>query len=260
MRSLASSRADHGAPDALAIGKRLLPPSEEQATDPGPPLATGLTLEAWIDHAEPGGEATEHQIVIRNIHGTHAADGCPEPFALRARCETTGSTRLFLVERISGLRARRAGPSMTRAEDIAMWLRVESGLLHQRDIERLTGLRRRAQEEAESLDQPGRDRRWVEPTAIRIETTRDDAPMARRIEEMLLLSWDPGPDGAPAVIYVAKDAEARRGRAVRIAPGGDAPNRLLMLQAPAGTAIPVAEVPHWVAGLPQRRTVMAAAQ
>lgn len=257
LRTLAASRDQDEPCDATVVSAGPFRPSEEPTIDPGPLLAAGLTLEAWIDYAESDGETVEHHIIIRNIHGVHAADGCPEPFALRARSETTGALLLFLVDRIQGLRARRHGPCMMRAEDIAMWLRVESALLHRRDIERLTGLRRRAQEDAEALDQPGRDRRWVEPTPVRIETTRDDAPMARRTEDMLLLSWDPGPDGSPAVIYVSKDADARRGRAVHIAPGGLASSRLLTLQAPPGS-LAVTDVSRWVARLPARRVAAAA--
>lgn len=258
LRTLASGRAPAVASESMAVTPQA-PPADDDVADAGPLLATGLNLDAWIDHEGPDGDIAERHLVIRNLHGRHAPDGCPEPFAVRARCEETGRMRLVAVDRIRGLRARRHGPCMTRDEDIAMWLRVESGLLHQRDIERLTGLRRRAQDEADAVDQPGRDRRWVEPTPVRIETTRDDAPLARRIEDMLLLSWDPGPDGRPAVIYVAKEADARRGRAVRIGSGGDAPNRLMMLQAPPGN-LAIADVPRWVAGLPPRRTVLAAAQ
>ena len=215
-------------------------------------LAQGLTLEAWIDYAEPDGVSTGRRISIRAILGNHAADGCPMPTQLRAWCHRDARLRSFDVACISALRASPGGTEMRRTEDIAMWLRVESALLHARDVERLNGLRRRAQHEAEAAaPEAGAARRQVRPTPVRIETTRDDAPMARRIEDLYLLSWEAGPGGTPVVIFVAKDPDARRGRAVRIAPAGEAPNRLLMLQAPPGGAR-VLDVPHWVALLPAR--------
>ena len=86
---------------------------------------------------------------------------------------------------------------------------------------------------------------------MRIETTRDDEPLARRIEDLLLVSYDAGADGAPVMIYVARDGDARRGRPVRIAPTGGAATKLLMLQSPPGGK-PVGDVASWVARLSQR--------
>ncbi len=218
----------------------------------GQVLAQGLALDAWVDYADGETVTPDRRITIRTILGEHAADGCATPTQLRAWCHSDEHLRLFDVARIQALRASRTGAALRRPEDIGMWLRVESALLHPRDVERLNALRRRAQDEVEAAPvEPGAARRFVRPTPVRVETTRDDEPLARRIEDLFLLSWDAGPGGSPVVIYVAKDAEARRGRAVRIAPGGAAPNKLLMLQTPPGGA-QVLDVPRWVAQLPAR--------
>lgn len=230
-------------------------PGAERGSAPQPAaqvLAQGLALDAWVDYAEGGSVTADRRITIRTILGDHAADGCAVPTQLRAWCHSDDHLRLFDVAGIQALRASRTGAALRRPEDIGMWLRVESALLHPRDVERLNALRRRAQDEAEAAPaEPGAARRFVRPTPVRIETTRDDEPLARRIEDLFLLSWDAGPGGAPVVIYVAKDADARRGRAVRIAPGGAVPTRLLMLQTPPGGA-QVLDVPRWVAQLPAR--------
>ena len=104
-------------------------------------LAQGLTLDAWIDYAEPDGVSTGRRISIRAILGNHAADGCPMPTQLRAWCHRDARLRSFDVACISALRASPGGTQMRRTEDIAMWLRVESALLHARDVERLNVLR-----------------------------------------------------------------------------------------------------------------------
>jgi hypothetical protein len=215
-------------------------------------LAQGLALDAWVDYADGEAVIPDRRITIRTILGERAADGCAMPTQLRAWCHSEEHLRLFDIGRIQALRATRTGAALRRAEDIGMWLRVESRLLHARDVERLNTLRRRAQDEVEATPaEPGAARRFVRPIPVRVETTRDDEPLARRIEDLFLLSWDAGPGGSPVVIYVAKDPEARRGRAVRIAPGGAAPNKLLMLQTPPGGA-QVLDVPRWVAQLPAR--------
>ncbi len=219
---------------------------------PASVLAQGLALDARVDYAEADGISTDRRITIRTILGEHDAEGCAVPTQLRAWCHRDEHLRVFDLARVVALRASRTGAALRRAEDIAMWLRVESALLHPRDLERLNALRRRAQAEAEAAaPEPGATRRFVRPTPVRIETTRDDEPLARRIEDLYLLSWEAGPGGTPVVIYVAKEPAARRGRAVRVAPGGAAPNKLLMLQTPPGGA-QVLDVPRWVAQLPAR--------
>jgi len=220
--------------------------------DAGIVLAQGLALDAWIDDSKDDDASNERRVTIRAIHGHRDGEGCAVPMRLRGWCHREDGLRLIDVARIRSLRASQFGTALRRPADIGMWLRVEAGLIHARDVERLNALRRRAQEDAEAAQaEPASTRIWVRPTAIRIETTRHDEPLARRIEDLLLLSWDAGPGGLPIMIYVAKEPDARRGRAVSIAPDGHAPNKLLMLQAPPGGAH-VLDVPRWVAQLPRR--------
>lgn len=228
------------------------PSQPRRSTDLGPVLADGLTLDAWIDYAEGDAPPAERRITIRTIYGGRTPDGCAVPAMLRAWCHQRQDSRMFATSCIRALRATRFGAALARPDDIAMWLRCESGLLHARDAKRLAAMRRRAQEEMDGADPiPARARHWVEPTPVRIETTRDDEPLARRIEDLLVVSYEAGADGAPVLIYVARDADVRRGRAVRVAPAGAAATRLLMLQSPPG-GTPVSDVPGWVARLPQR--------
>lgn len=238
----------HSAPSSRTSSS----PRTEAGLEASTILAQCLTLDAWIDDGPEGDASGERRVTIRAIHGYRGGDGLAVPMRLRGWCHREDGLRLIDVARIRGLRASQFGAVLHRPADIGMWLRVEAGLIHARDVERLNTLRRRAQDEAEAAQpEPTTRRIWVRPVSVRIETMRDDEPLARRIEDLMMLSWEAGPDGMPSVIYVAKDADARRGRPVSIAPCDTAPNRLLSLQAPPGGAH-VLDVPRWVAGLPRR--------
>jgi|GEM_PF-5681232 len=232
------------------------PPTLDAPPQPPPVLASNLRRDAWIGYEAPGEPSGERHVTIRSLHGTCDAEGCAVIDAIGAWSHDEEKPRHFLVERIRALRASSGGPALTRAADIAMWLRAEAGLLHQRDIDRLKALRRRDQDEREEERHRVRaagGRRAVRPTPVRIVTMHDDAPGLQRTEDGVLLSCDAGEDGTPRLIFVGASAEARRGRPVRLGEAGRETTgvRLLSLSLlPDETRI--TDIAAWIAGLPTR--------